>query len=123
MDLTIPKEKHHKYLTSLQVLASITNPSIKPFSKLRNRELEVFAILLYMYNEKYKSLEPEEKNTLIFSYQTRVEITKILGDVSLDSVYNIMMNLRKHGLITKNSIVLNYLLPNSNYIKLNFTKE
>jgi len=121
MELTIPQEKHYKYLAILQVLASITKPLIKPFNKLRKRELEVFAILLYMYNEKYKSLEPEERNVLIFSYQTRVEITKILGDVSMDSIYNIMMNLRKQGLITKDSIVPQYLLPSTNYVKLNFT--
>ena len=123
MELNLTQKDYHKYLTILQILTNLTKPSIQPFNVLRNRELEVFAILLFLYNNKYAELDPEQRNMLIFSYKTRVEIGRMLDNISLDSVYNIMMNLRKHSLITKDCINPQYILPNSDFFKINFVDK
>lgn len=123
MELTIRQREYDKYLTILQILANLTNPTIRPFNSLRNRELEVFAVILYLYHDKYGHLPVDEKYEIIFSYETRVEISNLLDGISLASVYNIMMNLRKHGLITKQRIIKEYLIPNTDFIKINFTQE
>jgi len=123
MEITIRQREYEKYLTILQILASLTNPSVAPFNRLRNRELEVFAILLYYYNDKYADIPKDKRNQLIFAYDTRVEICTLLGDVSIDTVYNVMMNLRKQGLITKKEIVAKYILPPTDHFKINFKDE
>ncbi len=123
MEISLKQRDHEKYLTVLQVLKGLTRPIVRPFHVLRNQELEVFAILLYYFNEKYVTLDTKERNQLIFSYDTRTEICKLLGDVSKDTVYNIMMNLRKHGLITKKEIVDKYIIPNTQEFTLKFVSE
>ena len=122
MDITLRQRGYERYLTTLQILSSLTKPAIEPFNKLRNRELEVFAILLYYYNEKYSSIPESKRNQLIFSYDTRMEISTLLGDVSKENVYNIMMQLRKKGLTTKKQIVEKYRLPILDYFKINFNE-
>ena len=120
MEIKIKREEHLRYLTILQVLSSMTNPSIKPFNSMRNRELEVFAILLYYYNEKYASIPEQERNQLMFSYDARVDIAKRLDNLSMDIVYNLMMSLRKKGLVTKKSLVKDYIIPKTDNFTLKF---
>lgn len=120
MEITLNQEKHLRYFTIMKVLGSIPNPSIRPFNVLRHRELEVFAVLVYMYNETLAHLPEKERFEKIFSYETRTEISSLLDNISMDSVYNIMMNLRKHGLITKKQLVKGYILPKTSYLKINF---
>jgi hypothetical protein len=120
MEIKIKKEKYLRYLTILQILSSMTNPEIKPFNAMRKRELEVFSILLYYYNEKYASISEAERNRLIFSYDSRVEIAKMLDNLSMDIVYNVMMKLRNLGLITKKNIVKEYIIPKENSFSIKF---
>lgn len=120
MEIKLNKKEHLRYLTILQMLSSLTDPAIKPFNSLRNRELEVFAILLYYHNEKYASIPEPEKNRLIFSYDSRVSIAKILGNLSMDIVYNIMMRLRNSGLITKKGLVPGYIIPKDDNFTVKF---
>ncbi len=120
MEITLRQREYHKYLTVLKILKNLSNPEVKPFNQLRNRELEVFAILLYYYNNKYKAIPEAEKNQLIFSYDTRKDLCTLLGNVSDDVMYNILMGLRKRGLITKKSMVKRYILPDYLSFKINF---
>ncbi len=120
MEIKLKQEEHYRYFTILKVLASITDPQIKPFCNLRNRELELFSIFLYLYNEKYASIPEPQRNQIIFSYQTRAEICEMLGDVSFDVVYNLALQLRKNGLITKTEISKKYLIPKLTDFKLKF---
>lgn len=120
MEITLKQTGHERYLTIMKILGSISNPAIRPFNVLRHRELEVFAILVHMYNETYSDLSEEERFEKLFSYETRIEISTKLGHLSMDSVYNIMMNLRKHGLITKTQLVKGYILPKTSHLKINF---
>jgi len=120
MKITLEQEGHLKYFTVLKILSSITEPKIKPFCDLRNRELELFAIFLYLHNEKYKNIPEAERSRIIFSYETRVEMGKMLGNSSLDVVYYLMSQLRKAKLISKSEIEKKYILPNLESFILNF---
>ncbi len=120
MRIKLKQKEHYKYFTVLKILSSITDPQIKPFHLLRNRELELFSILLYLYNEKYISIPEPQRSQVLFSYQTRAEICTMLGDVSFDVVYNLFSQLRKNKLITKTEIDKKYLFKDLNEFTINF---
>lgn len=120
MEIKLKLSEHQKYLAILQILSNLTNPKIKPFCDLRNRELEVYAILLYFYNEKYKDIPETERNQLIFSYDARVEISTRLDNLSMDTVYNLFMDLRKKGLITKKNLTTKYIVPSMSELTFKF---
>ena len=92
LKLPIPVTKEGKFLVILQLLSAIP-----PFSKLRPRELEVFAELLKI-NEKYKDLPEKERNKLIFDYDTKQEIADKCN-IRMNNIYNILQGLKKKGLI------------------------
>jgi DNA-binding transcriptional ArsR family regulator len=123
MELKLNLKEDKKYLEILRILSNIKNPEIAPFNSLRNRELEVLAVLLFFFNEKYKDIPEEKRNILIFSYESRQEISERLGDISIDTVYNIMMDLRKKGIIEKRSINNKVIIPNVTSFSLNFGKK
>lgn len=118
MDLKIDLKEDKRYLAVIRTLSAMRDPVITPFNLLRNREMEVYAILLYLYNDKYINIPIKERNTLIFSYEARQEITDKMKDISLDSVYNIMLDLRKKGFIDKRKLLIT--LPQVTKITLHF---
>lgn len=120
MEIKLKQEGYYRYFTLLKILSSVTDPQIKPFCNLRNRELELFSIFLYFHNEEYANIPDPERQQLIFSYNTRVRMCKMLGDVSMDVVYYLMAQLRKQGLITKTEIDERYRIPKPETFKLNF---
>jgi hypothetical protein len=120
MEIKLNGKGYKKYLIILRILSSMKEPEIKPFSELRNRELEVLAILMWMHNEKYESIPEEDRNRLIFSYDGRIEISTMLGDISVEIVYNIMMSLRKKNIIDKKQFNKKYLLKNQESFKILF---
>jgi len=120
MEIKLKLTEHHKYLAILQILSNLTNPKIKPFCDLRNRELEVYAILLYFYNEKYKNIPETERNQLIFSYDSRVEISTRLENLAMDTVYNLFGDLRKKGLMTKKNLNKKFIIPDMEEFTLKF---
>lgn len=120
MEITLKLKEDKKYLEMIRILSNLKNPEIKPFNQLRNREMEVYAVLLYLYNERYSTTPKEDRDALVFSYDSRQEIAERLGDISKDTIYNIMMDLRKKGLIDKKNLKSSFILPNNNFIKLNF---
>ena len=70
---------------------------IHPFDKLRPRQKDIYAELLKK-NNKYKSLDPKDRNKLIFDKSTYKEIAATL-DLSSSNIYNIMGELKDLGLI------------------------
>lgn len=120
MEIKLNLTEHNKYLAVLQILSNLTNPKIKPFCNLRNRELEVYAILLYFYNDKYKHIPEPERNQLIFSYDARVEVSTRLGDLGMDTVYNLFADLRKKGVITKKNLNPKYIIPSLDDLTIKF---
>jgi len=125
MEIPLKLEEDQKYVEILRILSNIRYPGkITPYYKLRNREIEVLAILFYLYNEKYSSIPEKERNTLIFSYESRQEIADRLSGrgtpVSKYTIYNIMMDLRKKGLIGSKAMIPHIIIPNIEKITLKF---
>jgi len=117
--LKLNLEGHKVYLEILRIFSNLKNPKIEPYSSLRNRELEVLSVITYMYNEKYSKIPDKERNTLVFSYDSRQEVADTLG-VSNEVVYNIMMDLRKKGFLEKNKVNKKLLIPPIKSLTLKF---
>lgn len=73
-----------------------------PFNQLRQREIEVYAYLNMVYN-RYASLGDKEANTLTFNKGTKKEICDQLG-ITIENFYNILVTLRKHGLVGEDEL-------------------
>jgi len=117
--LKLNLEGYKVYLEILRIFSNLKNPKIEPYSSLRNRELEVLSVITYMYNEKYGKIPDKERNTLVFSYDSRQEVADTLG-VSNEVVYNIMMDLRKKGFLEKNKVNKKLLIPPMKSLTLKF---
>lgn len=125
MKIKLKISKDEKYLEILRMLGNIKHPGeIAPYNKLRNREMEVLAILYYFYNEKHADVPADKRNKHVFSYDSIQEIIDILNErdikVSKEVVYNIMADLRKKGFIESKNIVKTHLLPNISEIGFKF---
>lgn len=98
---------------------------VAPMLKLRKQEAEVFSQLLF-YNYKYKELEFEVRNKIIFDYDTKTKIryelvNKYDEPMSVHSFYNILTSLRKKGLIFDNKLNPKYLfIPKDKKYSLTF---
>jgi len=88
-------------------LLSILN-NIPPFDKLRPKELELYSHLLTI-NYKYRNIPFKERNKLIFTYETRRDLAKIMG-IKLTGVYNILGSLKALKLIENESLVPKFTL-------------
>lgn len=106
------REKYH-ILTEIFSFSS-------PFKNMSRRERQVYAELNYYYN-KLPGLDDKKKNKLIFDYDTRREISEHLG-VKPEQIYNIIALLKKKKLVTKNSLVARYILPDVDKLTFNFNK-
>ncbi len=81
--------------------------NIPPFNKLRPQELELYAYLLTI-NYKFRSIPFKERNTLIFSYESKLEIAERMG-IKLSGVYNILSSLRVLKIIEAESLIPKYV--------------
>ena len=127
MEIPLKLEKDKRYLEILRLFSNMKHPNeITPYNKLRNRELELLAIIYYFYNDKYGSIPEEERNTLIFSSVGRTEMQRILSTeevpVTKETVYNIMLSLRKKGLIEENRVIKKNVIPVVDKLTLKFIK-
>ena len=75
---------------------------INPIIKLRKRELDVLAKLMY-YNNEYKDLEESIRFKIVFDYDTKVKIAKELN-ISLDVLNNNFSELRNKKVILGNKL-------------------
>jgi predicted transcriptional regulator len=73
-----------------------------PFSKLRKRQREVFAEILY-HNHILKTDNPQVTQRLVFDYKTKEQIATKLG-ISKANLYNIYKELRQLGILKENEI-------------------
>lgn len=92
---------------------------LNPLLRLRGKELDVLAEILY-HNHKLKKIPEKHRWKLIFDYDTKAEIcTKLhLSDASLN---NNLSALRKKGIIKKNKVQNSFLIHPNNYCKLTFS--
>ncbi len=94
---------------------------IPPFSKLRPKELQLYALLMF-YNHKYRQLPPKDRNINIFHYSTKEEMAEELN-IKVSGIYNLIQGLRKMGLVKQNSLVAKYILPKTNVLTFLFVSE
>jgi hypothetical protein len=103
----------------LKLLLIINN--IPPFNKLRPKELELYANLL-LVNHKYRNIPFKERNSLIFNYDTKIDISNKMG-IKLSGVYNILSNLRKFKILEEESLIPKYVLNKTNELVFIFEEE
>lgn len=94
---TVPEKYFHQLIEILRVFA--------PFNRLRKRQREVFAEILY-YNHKFSGEDQEVTNRLVFDFKTREEISEKLK-ISKANLYNIYKELRQVGLLSKDKDEIN----------------
>ncbi len=82
--------------------------NIPPFNKLRPQELLLYAHLLEV-NHKLRNIPFTERNRLIFTYDTRIEIANKMGS-NIKTVYNLLGRLRRLKIIGANTLLPKYLL-------------
>ena len=81
--------------------------SIPPVNKLRPKELDVLAEIMYQ-NNKYGDLESNIRNKMVFDTGTRKEMMAKVG-ITQDSFNNNLSILRKHKLLTKDNKLISFL--------------
>lgn len=119
MKLTIPTDDKRFFRQVLEILSSIP-----PLSKLRNRELDILAGMMY-YNYLYKDLDDDIRARVLSSKVTKKEIREML-EMSEDVYNNNMSIIRRTGMIEKSGRLADALqiFPGSTYkIEFNFNIE
>lgn len=81
--------------------------SIPPFNKLRPKELDVLAEIMYQ-NDRYSDLEPKIRQKIIFDTKTREDIRNGLN-MTKESFNNNLSILRKHGVLSKENELMPFL--------------
>ena len=95
--------------------------SIPPLDTLRNRDLEVLAILMY-YNFKYRTVEETIRWRIINSSSTKKEMQDAIN-MSEDIFNNNMSHIRKAGLLDKDNKLPSFLqivVSDKYEVKFNF---
>lgn len=78
---------------------------IKPFlKKLRSRECDVFAEILYQYSLKNKTLAPKDKMTLVLNSEGRELIANQLN-ISQPILRNAINGLRKRKILQEHDLI------------------
>jgi hypothetical protein len=95
--------------------------NIPPFNKLRPKELELYANLLSI-NYKYRNVPFKERNTLIFSYNSKLELAAKMS-IKLSGIYNLLSTLRTLKLIESDSLIPKYILPKTQELTIIFEDE
>ncbi len=102
MKLTVETTERKFFRQLLEILSSIP-----PLNKLRPKELDLLAILMY-YNNVYKDLDPLLRQRLLNSKVTKKEIRDTTG--MNENVFNTnLFILRKNNLISKSGELINAL--------------
>ena len=102
MKLTVETNERKFFRQLLEILYSIP-----PLNKLRPKELDLLAILMY-YNNVYKDLDPLLRQRLLNSKVTKKEIRDTTG--MNENVFNTnLFILRKNNLISKSGELINAL--------------
>jgi|32_taG_2_1085360.scaffolds.fasta_scaffold29183_1 hypothetical protein len=107
--IEVKKDNFYRYYVEL----------INPIIKLRKRELDVLARLMY-YNNEYKDLKEDIRFKIVFDYDTKVKIAKEL-DISLDVLNNNFSELRNKEIIKDNKLTKGFqIYHNDKEHKLTF---
>lgn len=85
---------------------------LKPYHKMRNKEIEAVALMLYYRYELSRDISnPEMVDMILFSTQTRVKIMGDLNGMGQKVFNNLLTVLRKKKIITKDNKINPVLIP------------
>lgn len=85
---------------------------LKPFHKLRSREMDALALILYYRNEISKQVHNENMiQTILFSTETRKKMRIDLDDMEQKVFNNLLTSLRKKNVLTLENRVNPKLIP------------
>ena len=86
---------------------------LKPYHKLRAKEIEALSLMLYYRYELAREIkDPEMVDMILFSTQTRNKIREDLGGMGQKVFNNLLTSLRKKKIISKDNKINHVLIPN-----------
>lgn len=86
---------------------------LKPYHKLRNKEVEALSLMLYYRYELSREIPNIEMvDMILFSTETRAKIRSELSNMSQKVFNNLLTSLRKKGVLTKDNKIHHNLIPN-----------
>lgn len=86
---------------------------LKPYHKLRQKEIEALGLMLYYRYELSREIKDIEMvDMILFSTQTRTKIREDLGGMGQKVFNNLLTSLRKKKIITKDNKINHVLIPN-----------
>ncbi len=85
---------------------------LKPYHKLRAKEIEALSLMLYYRYELTREVSNEEiVDTMLFSTSTRNKIRVELGDMDQKVFNNLLTSLRKKKVLSKDNKITKVLIP------------
>jgi hypothetical protein len=85
---------------------------LKPYHKLRQKEIEALSLLLYYRYELSREIKDVEMvEMILFSTQTRTKIRADLNNMGQKVFNNLLTSLRKKKIITKDNKINHILIP------------
>lgn len=86
---------------------------LRPYHKLRTKEIEALSLLLYYRYELSRSISDNNMvDVVLFSTQTRNKIREDLGGMTQKVFNNLLTSLRKKDIIKKENKINHVLIPN-----------
>ena len=86
---------------------------LKPYHKLRTKEIEALSLMLYYRYELSREIkDPDMVDMILFSTQTRSKIREDLGGMGQKVFNNLLTSLRKKNIISKENKINHVLIPN-----------
>lgn len=86
---------------------------LKPYHKLRNKEVEALSLMLYYRYELSREIPNIDMvDMILFSTETRGKIRSELSNMSQKVFNNLLTSLRKKGVLTKDNKIHHNLIPN-----------
>lgn len=86
---------------------------LKPYHKLRQKEIELLALFLYKRHQLQKVINDEKiLNKTLFDTENRKEIRDELNYSSSQVLNNMISSLRTKNIIDKNNAIVSSLIPN-----------
>ena len=116
MKIRVKTQEDNYFLKLLLILNNIP-----PFNHLRPQELELYAHLLTV-NHKYRNIPFKERNRLIFTSDTKIDIASKMG-VKIAGVYNILSTLRSQKIIGEDTLIPKYVLNKTKELTFIFDDE
>ena len=85
---------------------------LKPYHKLRTKEIEALGLILYYRYELAREIpNMAVVDMVLFSTETRAKLRKELGDMSQKVFNNLLTSLRNKKVLSKDNKIMPALIP------------